>query len=125
MNTSQEPNPDATGDSGFPHAPADWQPGEAERIAADEGLELGPDHWRMLRCLQEYFSRSRKLFTVKADCAISTEYFRVARWHRAAAWPGWRCRPARSTSLSAACTSHEPDNWGQNKLIAIPRKTLI
>ena len=57
MNTPQDNNPGAAGDAGFPQAPDDWQPGEAERIAAEEGLELGPDHWRLLRCLQEYFSR--------------------------------------------------------------------
>jgi tRNA 2-thiouridine synthesizing protein E len=57
MNTAQDTSPGAKDDPGFPHAPADWQPGEAERIAADEGLELGPDHWRLVRCLQEYFAR--------------------------------------------------------------------
>jgi tRNA 2-thiouridine synthesizing protein E len=57
MNAPQQTNPDATDNSGFPHAPADWQPAAAERIAADEGLELGPDHWRLLRCLQEYSAR--------------------------------------------------------------------
>lgn len=57
MNIPQDTNPGVADNSGFPHAPADWQPAEAERIAADEGLELGPDHWRLLSCLQEYFSR--------------------------------------------------------------------
>ena len=41
----------------FPHAPAGWQQRDAERIARDEGLELGPDHWLSLRALQEYFAR--------------------------------------------------------------------
>lgn len=54
-------NPPADADSNdspeFPHAPENWRPGDAERLAADESLELGPDHWQLLRCLQEYFSR--------------------------------------------------------------------
>lgn len=41
----------------FPCAPQHWQASDAERIAQAEGLELGPDHWLLLRCLQEYFSR--------------------------------------------------------------------
>ena len=53
MNVNSNSDPDA----GFPHAPAGWQPGDAERIAGDEGIELGEDHWLMLRCLQEYFAR--------------------------------------------------------------------
>jgi TusE/DsrC/DsvC family sulfur relay protein len=57
MNTPQDTNPGTGDNSGFPHAPPDWQPGVAERIAADEGLELGPDHWRLVRGLQEYFFR--------------------------------------------------------------------
>ena len=51
----QDKSPDS--ESGFPHAPAHWQAADAERIAADEGVELGPDHWRLLRCLQEFFAR--------------------------------------------------------------------
>jgi len=53
----KDTNPGAGGESGFPHAPVNWQPGDAERVAGDEGLELGPDHWRLVRCLQEYFAR--------------------------------------------------------------------
>ena len=53
MDTPQDKNPE----SEFPHAPLGWQPGEAERIAVEEGLELGPDHWRLVRSLQEFFAR--------------------------------------------------------------------
>jgi tRNA 2-thiouridine synthesizing protein E len=60
MNTPKDTNPGTADDSGFPHAPADWQPGQARRIAADEGLELGPDHWRLVRYLQEYFFRNEE-----------------------------------------------------------------
>lgn len=56
MNVLADSNP-AAESSDFPHAPGNWQPGDAERIAREEGLELGPDHWRLLRCLQEYFAR--------------------------------------------------------------------
>ena len=57
MNASSDTNPDAGQKSGFPFAPEGWHEGEAERIARDEGLELGADHWQMLRCLHEYFAR--------------------------------------------------------------------
>ncbi len=57
MNASSDSNPASGEPFEFPHAPAGWQPSEAERIARDEGLELGPDHWLSLRCLQEYFAR--------------------------------------------------------------------
>jgi len=57
MSPTDKTDPENTDDTEFPHAPADWQAGDAERIARGEGLELGRDHWRLLRCLQEYFSR--------------------------------------------------------------------
>jgi tRNA 2-thiouridine synthesizing protein E len=57
MTTPHEANPGAGDESGFPHAPAGWQPGDAERIAGEEGLELGADHWRLVRSLQQYFAR--------------------------------------------------------------------
>ena len=41
----------------FPSAPTDWAQSDAERIAAAEGIEMSPDHWLLLRSLQEYFSR--------------------------------------------------------------------
>ena len=41
----------------FPFAPENWREGDAERMAREEGIELGPDHWRLLRSLQEYYSR--------------------------------------------------------------------
>ena len=44
-------------DPGFPDAPAGWKPADAEAIAADEGIELGEDHWRLVRSLQAYFAR--------------------------------------------------------------------
>jgi len=41
----------------FRFAPEDWNPEVALRIASQEQLELGPDHWEVLNALQEYFAR--------------------------------------------------------------------
>ena len=41
----------------FPHAPAEWTPGDAVRTARQENLELIEDHWQTVRALQEYFAR--------------------------------------------------------------------
>ncbi len=41
----------------FPYAPADWTPGDALKVAKEENLELGEDHWEMVRALQEFFAR--------------------------------------------------------------------
>jgi len=41
----------------FPHAPEDWSPGIAEKIARAEGIELAAEHWEAVRALQEYFAR--------------------------------------------------------------------
>lgn len=45
---------------GFPHAPVGWSEQEAERIAAEEGIELGPDQREVIAALQEYFARHDK-----------------------------------------------------------------
>jgi tRNA 2-thiouridine synthesizing protein E len=41
----------------FPHAPADWTREAALQTARSEGLELGDDHWAVVRALQEFFAR--------------------------------------------------------------------
>jgi len=41
----------------FPFAPEDWSPEVAERIAADDSIELTDDHWRLIAALQEYYHR--------------------------------------------------------------------
>ena len=43
---------------GFPHAPIGWQPEDAEQIAREQGIRLGPDHFEALSALQQYFARS-------------------------------------------------------------------
>ena len=42
----------------FPHAPTDWSPEDAEKLARTEGLTLTEDHWEVVRGLQELFARS-------------------------------------------------------------------
>jgi tRNA 2-thiouridine synthesizing protein E len=51
--TAGSPPPGAS----FRHAPEDWTPEAALEIARGEKLELGDDHWELLRALQEYFAR--------------------------------------------------------------------
>jgi tRNA 2-thiouridine synthesizing protein E len=41
----------------FRFAPEDWSQEAASRLAREEGLELGPDHWEVLGALQEYYAR--------------------------------------------------------------------
>ena len=41
----------------FPFAPDDWTPEVALKIAQQEGLKLGEEHWEVVRALQEYFAR--------------------------------------------------------------------
>lgn len=57
MNVPSESNTGNGEKPDFPHAPAGWQQGDAERLAREEGLKLENDHWLSLRCLQEYFAR--------------------------------------------------------------------
>jgi tRNA 2-thiouridine synthesizing protein E len=41
----------------FPYAPAGWTEEDAVEVATQEKLQLGVDHWEMVRALQEYFAR--------------------------------------------------------------------
>lgn len=41
----------------FRHAPVEWTPEGARRLAAEEGLTLQEDHWEVMRSLQEYYAR--------------------------------------------------------------------
>jgi tRNA 2-thiouridine synthesizing protein E len=41
----------------FPHAPVGWTPALAVESARREGLELGEEHFEVLRALQEYHAR--------------------------------------------------------------------
>ncbi|MFC1588767.1 TusE/DsrC/DsvC family sulfur relay protein [Pseudomonadota bacterium] len=42
----------------FPYAPGDWDMNVAEAIAQEEHLTLEDDHWELMRCLQEYYSKT-------------------------------------------------------------------
>ena len=41
----------------FVYAPDTWCENDAIQMAQQEGIELTPDHWRVLQALQEYFVR--------------------------------------------------------------------
>ena len=45
-------------DPEFPNAPEGWSRSKAEVLATQEGLELGEDHWRLIRAIHEYFARN-------------------------------------------------------------------
>ena len=45
---------------GFPYAPAEWSPAEAEKLAQADGLALTQDHWEVVRGLQEFFARNEE-----------------------------------------------------------------
>ena len=49
----------------FPNAPEGWSPEDAERIAVSENLDIGEDHWAVVRALQ-------KLFAAEADPGVRT-----------------------------------------------------
>ena len=42
----------------FPYAPSDWDSSVAEAVARENDLTLQDDHWELMRCLQEYYSRT-------------------------------------------------------------------
>lgn len=42
----------------FPNAPKDWSSSAAEAAAAENGVTLEEDHWILMQCLQEYYSRN-------------------------------------------------------------------
>ncbi|MBX2886472.1 MAG: TusE/DsrC/DsvC family sulfur relay protein [Granulosicoccus sp.] len=42
----------------FPNAPINWSLSTANAKANDLGIVMGPDHWEIIICLQEYFSRN-------------------------------------------------------------------
>ena len=42
----------------FPNAPENWTTAKANKKAQEFGVSMGPDHWDVVICLQEYFSRN-------------------------------------------------------------------
>ncbi len=47
----------STRDPNYPHAPGQWSESEAQKLAREQGIELGPDHLAVIRSLQEYYFR--------------------------------------------------------------------
>ncbi len=58
MNDIMHPKADQDKNAAFPHAPEDWSEEQAQQIAGDEGIELGDDHWVVIRFLQDYFANN-------------------------------------------------------------------
>lgn len=51
-------NPGAVrADADFPWAPPQWSPESARRVAEEFDIEVGEDHWVVIRALQEYYGR--------------------------------------------------------------------
>lgn len=48
----------------FPYAPAGWTRAAALKLARQEGLAPGIDHWEMVDALQEYFARHKDAPTI-------------------------------------------------------------
>lgn len=60
----------------FPHAPADWTLAKGLKKADELGIVMGPDHWDIVLCLQEYFSRNAEFNRRELNDALE-EY-----WHQ-------------------------------------------
>ncbi len=56
MNDIMHPKADQDINAAFPHALGDWSEEQAQRIANEEDIELGDDHWVVIRFLQDYFA---------------------------------------------------------------------
>jgi len=56
MNDIMHPNSNER-DADFPHAPEGWTRDTATAAAAQDGLEMGDEHWELVKSLQEYFAR--------------------------------------------------------------------
>jgi len=41
----------------FPNAPHGWEPENALTTANDEGINMGDDHWEIIRALHEYYNK--------------------------------------------------------------------
>ena len=42
----------------FPYAPNDWDFNAAKSVASEEYITLEADHWELMKCLQEYYSKN-------------------------------------------------------------------
>lgn len=57
MNDIMHPGQHKNQDPAFPHAPRGWTRQAGEDQAKEEGLELGNDHWELVKALQEFYAR--------------------------------------------------------------------
>ena len=46
----------STGDEGYLLDPNDWDEDIAERLAAEEGIELTAEHWRVIRFTRDWYA---------------------------------------------------------------------
>jgi len=58
----------------FPNAPEDWTEKHAYAQAKVEELELGPDHWELIKALQSYFSRNAQINARELSDAINEKF---------------------------------------------------
>jgi dissimilatory sulfite reductase related protein len=62
--------PIVTDDEGYLVEPADWDEGVARQLSRQEGLELGDEHWRVLRFMRRYYDEHR----VAADARFAVRF---------------------------------------------------
>lgn len=60
----------------FPNAPTGWSVTTANRKAEELGITMGPEHWEVVLCLQEYFARNDS--PTRRELNDALEEF----WHR-------------------------------------------
>lgn len=58
MEDIMHPKNETRGDPDFPHAPRGWKKHTAQKMAADENLTFGDDHWEAIRALHEFFVKN-------------------------------------------------------------------
>ncbi len=58
----------------FPNAPSGWTLAKANDSADALGIVMGPDHWDIIICLQEYFSRNTTINRRELNDALD-EFF--------------------------------------------------
>lgn len=48
-----------TDDEGYLVEPEAWDEGVAQRLSQQEGLELGDEHWQVIRFMRDYYNEHR------------------------------------------------------------------
>jgi tRNA 2-thiouridine synthesizing protein E len=74
MREIMNPGLHAGGRPGFPHAPVDWSEESARELAQADGLELGEDHWELVRALQGYFARQERVHARELHDALDEKF---------------------------------------------------